>query len=532
MKLRTKVWRIVSNWKIALLLIIVILSILSINFNPWKEGAAIRNVEKNSTAAAAGILSVNPNTPPMSREVIININNEKVRNADDYYRILSGIEPNRTITVKTNKKNGIYKVVTRLDSSGKINLGLDVYDAPTTNLKKGLDLQGGTRVLLQPERKLTEDEMNLLIENLNERLNLYGLSDIVISETGDLSGNQYVLIEIAGSNQEEIKDLVSTQGKFEAKILGDIMFTGGEDIKYVCNTAECSGIDPMAGCSEYEGGVMCRFMFSITLSKEAAARQAARTKDLLVVTEGRQQYLNESLDLYLDNALVENLSIGSDLKGKDVTGIAISGSGTGADVTLAKRDALKNMKKLQTILATGTLPAKLEIVKTDNISPILGKDFIPNALLIGFLGIASVVVILVVYYRKLKIAIPITISMLAEVIILLGLAALIRLNLDMAAIAGIIVAVGTGVDDQIVITDETLKGGAKDISYSWKKRIKNAFFIIMAAYSTLMVAMLPLYFAGAGLIRGFALTTMLGVTIGVFITRPAYAAIVELLLKE
>ena len=39
--------------------------------------------------------------------------------------------------------------------------------------------------------------------------------------------------------------------------------------------------------------------------------------------------------------------------------------------------------------------------------------------------------------------------------------------------------------------------------------------------------MFPLFGAGAGLIRGFAITTILGVTIGVFITRPAYAAILE-----
>ena len=44
-----------------------------------------------------------------------------------------------------------------------------------------------------------------------------------------------------------------------------------------------------------------------------------------------------------------------------------------------------------------------------------------------------------------------------EIIILLGFAALVGWNLDLAAIAGIIIAAGTGVDDQIVITDETLK---------------------------------------------------------------------------
>jgi len=54
----------------------------------------------------------------------------------------------------------------------------------------------------------------------------------------------------------------------------------------------------------------------------------------------------------------------------------------------------------------------------------------------------------------------------------------------------------------------------------------------MASYFTTMVALIPLLFAGAGLLKGFAITTMMGITFGVFITRPAYAAIAEILLKE
>ena len=54
----------------------------------------------------------------------------------------------------------------------------------------------------------------------------------------------------------------------------------------------------------------------------------------------------------------------------------------------------------------------------------------------------------------------------------------------------------------------------------------------MGAYFTTVVAMLPLLAAGAGLLRGFAIVTIAGVTFGVFITRPAYAKIVETLLKD
>ena len=44
--------------------------------------------------------------------------------------------------------------------------------------------------------------------------------------------------------------------------------------------------------------------------------------------------------------------------------------------------------------------------------------------------------------------------------------------------------------------------------------------------------MLPLVFAGAGLLKGFAITTIIGASVGVFITRPAYSKVIEILLKE
>ena len=407
-----------------------------------------------------------------------------------------------------------------------------IYEAPSTNIRKGLDLQGGTRVLLQPEVKLNPYDLSNLLDNLKERLNVYGLSDIIVRDAGDLIGNQYIVVEIAGATEEEIKDLLAKQGKFEAKIGNKTVFRGGQDIVYVGRSANEAGIDP-GGCGASGGQSFCRFRFSITLSQQAAQRQADATKDSTVVYgsgSGSGDYLNEKLDLFLDDKKVDELNIGADLKGQAVTQIQISGSGVGANQQESIFNALQNMKRLQTILITGSLPVKLNIIKTDSISPVLGEGFVNNSILMSLLAILSVAIVLGVRYRRLIIAVPILITMLSEVIILLGVAAFIGWNIDMAAIAGILVAIGTGVDDQIVITDETLKGETSNI-YNWKEKVKRAFLIIMLAYLTVVVAMIPLIFAGAGLLKGFAITTIIGVTIGVFITRPAYSSFVEIMLK-
>ncbi|MBN1645912.1 protein translocase subunit SecD, partial [Candidatus Woesearchaeota archaeon] len=218
-------------------------------------------------------------------------------------------------------------------------------------------------------------------------------------------------------------------------------------------------------------------------------------------------------------------------RGKPTTGIQISGSGTGPSEQAAVTTALQNMKNLQSILQTGSLPVKLNIVKTDAISPILGAAFIQNAMYVGLFAILAVVLVVFIRYRKLAISIPMIITMLSEALIIFGFAAIIGWNIDLAAIAGVIIAIGTGVDHQIVIVDETLRGEA-GITMSWKDKLKRAFFIIMAAYFTTVVAMIPLWFAGAGLLKGFAITTVIGASIGVFITRPAFAAMAEMFLNR
>ncbi len=591
----SKIKKLVTNIRVIILVIILAAMLITIHPDPYKKGVAIRAVAKNSSAEIAGIHSPLPSDKPMFREVIFDINGQAVNDLSDYYNITSRLKPGDTVIIRTTSNfdySGdqrklsltslthkytltvlpeynttvlnetenvtVHKVVpenvtvngtvmlenrtinvtetrhkVKKTLVGAQDLGLTVYQAPTSNIKKGLDLQGGTRVLLQPEHPVSDSDFSLIMDNLKQRLNVYGLSDIVVRKVTDLTGNNYILVEVAGANQEEVKNLIASQGKFEAKIRNNTVFRGGQDIKYVCRSADCSyAEDPRQPCSQNSDGKWyCRFQFSITLSPEAAQRQADLTKDLQVITKDSQQYLNESIDLYLDNSLVDSLQIGADLRGTPTTDIAISGSGSGDSYQEAVQDSAQNMKRLQTILITGSLPVALNIVNIDTVSPTLGQEFLRNVLYIGLFALLAVAAVVVLRYRDVKIALPMLFTMGSEIIMLLGLASLIGWNLDLAAIAGILVAVGTGVDDQIVIIDE-LKQQRKETILNWVERLKRAFFIIMAAYFTTVVAMLPLWWVGAGLVRGFAITTIAGVSFGVFVSRPAFGAIVEILLKD
>ena len=251
-KQMSKAKKIFTRARVIIVLIALLLAIVAIYPNPWSEGAAIRTVALNSSASLAGIESPKPTSAPMSREKILFMNNIPIKDIVDYDDFINTLSYNRSITVKTNKGTYLLQtkaeyLVTILDELeekivqevvytnqtvngtvvlvnetvnktilvnkthreiiGMEEIGLRVYNAPTSNIRKGLDLQGGTRVLLQPEEHISKEVMDLTIENMKERLNVYGISDVIVREASDLSGNQYILSEIAGMTEDEVEEL-------------------------------------------------------------------------------------------------------------------------------------------------------------------------------------------------------------------------------------------------------------------------------------------------------------------------------------
>ncbi len=516
-----KIIKLLKQPRVIILLLALIISFLSINHQFNQEGVTISGIETNSSSYESGLRTPSSDVSPTAKERILEINKVKVSSIEEFYNLTEEIPFNTTVRIKTSKREYVF-----LKDTTKT--GISVTDAPKSNLRKGIDLQGGTRVLLKPLTEVNDQDLKDIIDTMENRLNVYGLADVTIKSSSDLEGNKFIVVEIAGTTREEIQSIISNQGKFEAKIGNKTVFQGGQkDITFVCRTdGTCSRI---LACQRSSEGYFCRFEFEISLSPQAAEGHAEITKKLAIVSGvSGQRSLNETIDFYLDNQQVDELNIDASLKGQKATRITISGSGSGATEKEAIDDTVKNRNRLQTLLITGSLPTKLEIVKIDTLSPSLGEKFVNNALLVGLLATLGVALVIFIRYRSLKITIPTMITVLCEIYIILGFAAIFKQNLDLVSIAAILAAVGTGVDDQIVITDEILFGGSSGL----KQQIKKAFFVILAAYATTIAAMLPLLRAGAGLLTGFAVVTIVGVSIGVLITRPAFGVIVRTLMED
>jgi preprotein translocase subunit SecD len=161
----------------------------------------------------------------------------------------------------------------------------------------------------------------------------------------------------------------------------------------------------------------------------------------------------------------------------------------------------------------------------------LGKQFKSQSVLAGLLALLAVAFVVYRRYGKPEILIPMVGTSISEVIIILGFAGAIGWQLDLPSIAGIIAAIGTGIDHLVIITDEVLYEGKLPPRKVYLSRITKAFSIIFAAAATTIIAMSPLVLMGFGSLKGFAITTIVGVLIGILIARPVYGKVIHEVLE-
>ncbi|MBQ6813872.1 MAG: preprotein translocase subunit SecD [Methanobrevibacter sp.] len=372
-------------------------------------------------------------------------------------------------------------------------------------VEQGLDLKGGSSIQLELEHPVNQSTMDLVTSVLDKRLNLFGVTDVKVRSSGD----QMVIVEMAGKSPEEVEKLIGNPGIFEAKI----------DNKTVLTGSDVASVEaPIVG----ESG---EWQVPFTLTTDGAKKFAELAKG-----KGGHEVI-----MYLDGRQIDEHppSLSDELaSGEAVTEVQVTGGSDSVEGAKAESN------EVYTVLKTGSLPVKIHTVGSNTVSPELGQQFAQGAVIAGLLAILGIAFVVYIRYRKAFLAIPILITTISEIIIILGIASIIHWNIDLAAIAGLIASVGTGVDDQIIITDEVLHHDDENTRHRRTRtqmNVKNALFIIFASAGTLIAAMLPLAYvgfsrgsSGIGTIAGFAFTTIIGVLIGVFITRPAYAKFIEI----
>ena len=389
----------------------------------------------------------------------------------------------------------------------------------------GVDVEGVT--IRDGVTQQTRDE---IIRTIQTKINEAGLDGGTAYQQAQPDG-YYIVTEVPDMSPEDLRALLQERGIVEV-VAHYPDGEGGQQNQTLLVQEDFGTI----GSASYDDRLNQHYVpVTITSDRAEAYRDDLEEMGFLTNTqqcaygEEGSEGSNYCLLTVVDGEVVDAHSMGPDLAESMLAGQWHEDPNFRM-ITPTGEDA----RSLAVNLQAGELRAPLDFENHQEFSlnPALADQFKLYSLFIGVLSVLTVSGMVYIRYSDPRVALPMIVTALSEVVILLGFAALIRMPLDLSHVAGFIAVVGTGVDDLIIIADEVMSEGDVSSQRVFDSRFRKAFWIIGAAAATTIIAMSPLAVLSLGDLRGFAIITILGVLIGVFVTRPAYGDILRYLLTD
>jgi preprotein translocase subunit SecD len=374
---------------------------------------------------------------------------------------------------------------------------------PRYSLKTGLDLQGGTHLLLRADMaNIDPNDRDTALESVKQvisrRVDLYGVSEPII-QTSNFKDDYRLIVELPGI--KDINQAISLIGQTaQLDFREDQTATAGAT-SYIFQPTGLTGKDLKKATVTFSQGGNNTGQPEVSLE--------FTTEGAKIFGEITQRNIGRQLAIFLDNQPVTTPVVSEAI----LSGTAqISGNFT----TKAATD-------LSIQLNAGALPVPVKIIEQKNISATLGSDSVRKSVIAGSIGLGLVALFMILLYGINGFLADIALVIYG--LITLAVYKLIPVTLTLPGIAGFILTIGMAVDSNILIFErlkEEVRAGrpfsiALELAFgrAWDS-IKDA---NMATIITSLVLINPLNFNWlntSGLVRGFAITLFIGVIISLF----------------
>lgn len=371
-------------------------------------------------------------------------------------------------------------------------------------------------------------------EVVTNKINESGLSGGTARITQSATGESFLLVEIPGADRESVIEVLSSRGAVQVDLYypqtaedGSTEYVTDEEL---LNENSFQRVGSPNNTDELGPHV------PVTLNEDSAVDFRERTTNAGMVPSGSACRYDTSpentgpcLLTLVDGEIVYSAGMSPNLAQSIATGNWVQ------DPTFVlQTEDLAEAQELSLHLSAGQLPTAINFDEGTSvfISATQGEQFIISSLIVSLLAIIGVSAKVYYRYRELEVVVPMIATSLCEVVILLGFAAFTGYPIGLAVIGGFVAVIGTGVDDLIIITNEILTKETISSQTVFDNRYDKAFWIIAAAAATTILALTPLLVLSLGELQGFAIFTIIGILVGVFITRPAYAKILNYILLK
>ena len=190
---------------------------------------------------------------------------------------------------------------------------------------------------------------------------------------------------------------------------------------------------------------------------------------------------------------------------------------TGGQGTISGNFSFQSATDLSLLLRSGALPAPLSVVEERTVGPDLGQDSIDAGVFSLIIGFFLVIIFMIIKYRLFGLIA--NISLISNLLMLIGFLTLLEATLTLPGIAGIILTVGMAVDANVLIFERIKEELRKNISnniQAFDLGFKRSVVTILDANITTLIASIILFIFGSGPVKGFAVTLSIGLITTLF----------------
>lgn len=377
-------------------------------------------------------------------------------------------------------------------------------------LKLGLDLQGGTELVLQAEMDKIEpgsrdEALESAKEVIERRVNFYGVSEATV-QTSKRGDERRILVEMPGVRDVQTAvDLVGKTAQLEFREM----------------ISSPSAVASESGKIDYLAQTLPTGLTGADLKKTQVTFDSSRAGSgpqvLLEFSEaGKSKFaevtkrnIGKPLAMFLDEKPL--LWPPPIVQSEIVAGSAV----------ISGNFSVEEAKNLSIQLNAGALPVPIKILQQRSIGATLGAESVQKSFLAGGIGLLTVMIFMVAYYGIYGLIADVALiiyTLLILAIFRTGLFIIPPVTLTLAGIAGVILSIGMAVDANI-LTFERIKEEerlGKKGSIALEQGFKRAWTSIRDSNSSSLITAFILYLFGTSVVRGFALTLAIGILVSMF----------------
>jgi preprotein translocase subunit SecD len=379
---------------------------------------------------------------------------------------------------------------------------------------------GGYSYRLKPNiaNQLRDGTVVQALETIERRVNELGVAEPIVAR---YSGQDQILVQLPGvEDVRRAKEIIRSTAQLKLTLVDQGPFPSREAALQAFNNTVPTDVEILPGRQEGGGtaGTAGTVFYAVKRASAVTGRDLRNAQQSLdefnrpAVQFTLKQDAASRFGNFTQTNIGRPMAIVLDNRVMSVATIQGRITDSGQITGINREEMIDTVITLK----SGALPASMDYLEERTVGPSLGQESIRAGFIASLAGLAFVVLFMVFYYRLT--GLNAVISIIANLVILLGLMAFLGSVMTLPGIAGFILTIGMGVDSNVLIFERikeelaTARGARAAVNAGFDR----VWWTIVDTHVSSLIAALLLLQFGTSTIRGFAVTLIIGLLSNVF----------------